>query len=149
VDSPAFVVKTNGGRASQAGSMLDLRAQGNRIGSAAAAACTVTAKPSRVGAGASHVLNWPWSTPSTDVLGDPRIPAPGHHAGSFLSQPNAVVLSELAATILQGFPESWCFSGATKRARWSQLGQAMPPPLAEAVARSVLQQLKRTQGRTA
>ena len=59
------------------------------------------------------------------------------------SQPNAVVLSELAATLLQGFPESWVFSGKTKRARWSQLGQAIPPPLAEAVARSVAEQMRR------
>lgn len=28
------------------------------------------------------------------------------------------------------------FSGKTKRARWSQIGQAMPPPLAHAVAGS-------------
>jgi site-specific DNA-cytosine methylase len=32
------------------------------------------------------------------------------------------------------------FSGETKKARWSQIGQAMPPPLAEAVARAVVEQ---------
>jgi site-specific DNA-cytosine methylase len=73
-------------------------------------------------------------------------PPPGHHpeSGSILSMPNAVILSELAATILQGFPEDWCFSGKTKKARWSQLGQAMPPPLAEAVARAVVEQMRAT-----
>jgi len=56
---------------------------------------------------------------------------------------NAIKLSERAATILQGFPESWHFAGKTKRTRWSQLGQAIPPPLAEAVARSIVQWFSR------
>ena len=50
---------------------------------------------------------------------------------------SAVKLSEKAAAILQGFPESWSFCGATKTARWSMIGQAMPPPLAEAVAKRI------------
>ena len=122
--------------------------QGNRVGNSAAAACTVTAKPARVGAGESHVLDWPWGRPSTTIQRDERIPPPGHHDEySTRSMPNAVVLSELAATILQGFPESWNFCGATKAARWSQLGQAMPPPLAHAVATSVVEQLARTESK--
>ncbi len=55
----------------------------------------------------------------------------------------AVVLSERAATILQGFPETWRFLSPTKTGRWSMLGQAMPPPLAEAVARAVREQMER------
>ena len=51
--------------------------------------------------------------------------------------PNAIKLSEKAAAILQGFPEGWVFAGKTKRSRWSQLGQATPPPLAEAVAHCI------------
>jgi len=43
----------------------------------------------------------------------------------------------IEAAILQGFPEGWHFAGETKRARWSQIGQAMPPPLAHAVASSI------------
>lgn len=99
------------------------------------------------GGGAVRALEWPWDRPSTTVLGDPRIPPPGHHGESFLSAPadgaapNAVLLSERAAAILQGFPEGWHFAGATKTARWSQIGQAMPPALAEAVARSVAAQI--------
>jgi site-specific DNA-cytosine methylase len=57
-----------------------------------------------------------------------------------MSLPDAIILSEHAATILQGFPEGWVFCGRTKRARWSQIGQAMPPALAEAVARAVVEQ---------
>lgn len=89
-------------------------------------------------------LEWPWDSPSTTVCSDDRIPPPGGHPheGSILSVPNAVVLSERAAAILQGFPEAWLFSGATKKARWSQLGQAMPPALAHAVATSVRAQLE-------
>lgn len=55
--------------------------------------------------------------------------------------PNAIKLSEKAASILQGFPESWVFVGRTKRARWAQLGMAMPPGLAEAVGRSIARAL--------
>jgi len=57
-----------------------------------------------------------------------------------MSLPDAIILSELAAAILQGFPEGWVFSGKTKKARWSQIGQAMPPALAEAVARAIVEQ---------
>lgn len=96
------------------------------------------------GGGAATVLGWPWSLPSTTITADPNgsIAAPGHNDGSRLSQPNAVVLSETAAGILQGFPENWLFSGRTKAARWSQIGQAMPPPLAEAFASSVARWLR-------
>lgn len=86
-------------------------------------------------------LEWPWDRPSTTVAADPRIPPPGHHDGGLMSGPNAVILSERAAAILQGFPEGWLFSGDTKKARWSQIGQAMPPGLAEPVARAIVEQL--------
>ncbi len=56
--------------------------------------------------------------------------------------PDAVLLSERAAAILQGFPHGWVFAGETKKARWSQIGQAMPPALAEAVARAIIEQAK-------
>lgn len=65
-----------------------------------------------------------------------------------MSLPDAIILSERAAAILQGFPESWVFAGETKKARWSQIGQAMPPALAEAVARAVAAQDRVTDGVT-
>jgi site-specific DNA-cytosine methylase len=86
---------------------------------------------------ANRALTWPWEVPVTTIQRGDRIAPPGHHGGSFLSHPNAVKLSEKAAAILQGFPEDWYFAGATKTARWAQIGMAMPPPLAEAVARSL------------
>lgn len=70
------------------------------------------------------------------------IPPPGHHPekGSILAQPGVVLLSERAGALLQGFPIDWHFAGRTKRARWAQIGMAMPPQLAEAVARAMVAQ---------
>ncbi len=50
---------------------------------------------------------------------------------------NAIVLSERAALVPQGFPSSWTICGRTAKARWSQIGQAVPPAVAEAIARAV------------
>jgi site-specific DNA-cytosine methylase len=86
-------------------------------------------------------LEWPWERPSTSVMaGIDKIAPAGEHAGQF--GPNAIVLSEKAAAILQGFPDGWLFAGKSKKARWSQLGMAMPPALAFAVAKSVVKQLE-------
>lgn len=105
-----------------------------------APARTVTAQSKE-----QNILTWPWDRPATTILGDERLSVPGHHdagvGNSSHKGPNAVVLSERAAAILQGFPEGWTFAGATKRARWSQIGQAMPPPLAHSVAESVTEQM--------
>lgn len=104
---------------------------------------TVQAREDRVGSG-SPVLNWPWPRPATPVTSRPGLAPPGHHDESFaiMSLPDAVILSERAAAILQGFPDdgSWKFCGATKKARWGQIGQSMPIALAQAVATSVVEQ---------
>jgi len=128
---------------------------------------TITTKGDGRGAQGACVVDWSWDRPSTTITADERIAPPGHHGKSFLSpaeidrpsttvtcrdevgrpgrngragtsqSTNAIKLSERAAAILQGFPESWVFSGATKKARWGQIGMAMPPPLAAAVATSI------------
>lgn len=87
-------------------------------------------------------LEWPWTRPATTVTARPGLAPPGHHDEDFaiMSLPDAIILSELAAAILQGFPEGWAFCGETKKLRWGQLGQAMPPALAEAVARAIVEQ---------
>jgi DNA (cytosine-5)-methyltransferase 1 len=108
---------------------------------------TVTTKGDGRGAQGACVVEWPWDRPATVVHGGDRLAPPGHHEKSFLSDnrghgPNAVKISEKAAAILQGFPEGWTFAGATKRARWAQIGMAMPPPLAEAVGRSIARVLR-------
>ena len=98
--------------------------------------CVSDVKRGTMGAGVMAVRDWPWDRPSTTVLADERIPPPGHHEGNtYLSR--GIKLSERAATILQGFPEAWTFCGTSKRARWAQIGMATPPPMAEAIARSV------------
>jgi DNA (cytosine-5)-methyltransferase 1 len=61
----------------------------------------------------------------------------GRNGESQRGNANAIVLSERAAAILQGFPESWQFCGRTKRTRWSQIGQGMCPPMAHAVGNSI------------
>ena len=96
------------------------------------------------GGGQQYIIEWPWDRPSTTVCSGPVLAPPdrnGRRGEHQRSHHNAIILSERAAAILQGFPDGWTFSGKSKRARWSQLGQAMPPPLAEAVARSVRAQM--------
>ena len=55
-------------------------------------------------------------------------------------------LTVAQAALLQGFPPEWAFTG-TKTAAWRQVGNAFPPPVAEAVGRSIaaaLQQARDT-----
>jgi site-specific DNA-cytosine methylase len=141
LDKPSFTLTAKGdGRGAQGACVLTLHdiPQGKRRGRADAPAPTLSAKTARAGVGES-MLEWPWGSPSTTVNGQGRLAPPGHHpaSGSMLSLPDAIVLSEKAAAILQGFPDGWTFHGATKKSRWSQIGMAMPPPLAHAVAMSV------------
>jgi DNA (cytosine-5)-methyltransferase 1 len=51
-------------------------------------------------------------------------------------------LTVAQAALLQGFPPGWVFSG-TKTAAWRQVGNAFPPPVAEAVGRSIAAALNR------
>lgn len=96
---------------------------------------TMTSQQRSVGAG---VIEWPWDRPSTTVCCRPEIPPPGHHGNTgYQSGPDAIRLSERAAAVLQGFEPSWTFCGKSQRARWRQIGQAMPPALAQAVAGSI------------
>ena len=86
---------------------------------------TITAKPRSNG---GSVLEWPWDQLDT------------------ASGPNAIRLSERASAILQGFPLSWKFCGRSKARRWKQIGQAMPPPLAAAVAAVIRDWFERQPG---
>jgi DNA (cytosine-5)-methyltransferase 1 len=116
-------------------------AQSARVGTPDEPAKTLDARPARSGTGDNTVLAWPWDRPSTTVCAAiDKIAAFGEHMGH--TGPNAIVLSEKAAAVLQGFPPSWVFSGATKSARWSQIGQAVPPAVAAAIGRAVRRQLE-------
>ena len=45
-----------------------------------------------------------------------------------------IVLNERSRLILQGFPPDWQIVGETKGSRDSQIGLAMPPPMARTIA---------------
>ncbi|MFF4227216.1 DNA cytosine methyltransferase [Streptomyces abikoensis] len=53
-----------------------------------------------------------------------------------LFRANGPMLTVEQAAIIQGFPRGWKFSGG-KTARYRQVGNAFPPPVAEAVGRSI------------
>lgn len=97
------------------------------------------------GGAKGHVLAWPWDRPATTVDTKQWLAPHGRNGRDGSSQrhnENAIVLSEKAGAILQGFPASWVFVGKSKRSRWSQIGMAVAPVVAEAVARSIAAQLQ-------
>ncbi|MFI9806026.1 DNA cytosine methyltransferase [Streptomyces sp. NPDC052301] len=53
-----------------------------------------------------------------------------------LFRPDGPMLTVAQAAIIQGFPEYWKFQGR-KTARYRQVGNAFPPPVAEAVGRAI------------
>ncbi|WP_328736170.1 DNA cytosine methyltransferase [Streptomyces bobili] len=53
-----------------------------------------------------------------------------------LFRPDGPMLTVAQAAIIQGFPEYWYFQGR-KTARYRQVGNAFPPPVAEAVGRAI------------
>lgn len=146
-DGVAPTLRSDGGRAGRRESVLT-RNPKHATSASPAADATIGAKDR--GPQSGQAIEWPWDRPATTVQSDERIAAPGHHEWwSIMSDANAVVLSERAAAILQGFPDpgqpgGWRFVAATKRVRWSQIGMAMPPPLAEAVARSIAERVRST-----
>lgn len=115
--------------------LLHVRLPINRID---APSYTITCKGDGRGAQGACAMEWPWERPSTTLTTRDEVPQCNRSGRRGEPQSwNAVKLSERAAAILQGFPEGWSFVGKTKRVRWSQLGQAMPPPLAAAIAGSI------------
>ncbi|MHB9753563.1 DNA cytosine methyltransferase [Streptomyces sp. BYX5S] len=56
------------------------------------------------------------------------------------------MLTVQQAAIIQGFPEYWEFVGG-KTARYRQVGNAFPPPVAEAIGKSIIEVLKAARGR--
>lgn len=74
------------------------------------------------------------SRPATTVQGDPRIAAPGHHERQ-MNNAERVTVAEAAA--LQSYPPGFTFAG-TKTKQFLQVGNAVPPLLAEAILRAVI-----------
>ncbi|MEU9296277.1 DNA (cytosine-5-)-methyltransferase [Streptomyces sp. NPDC048266] len=62
--------------------------------------------------------------------------------------PEGPMLTVEQAAIIQGFPKDWIFDGG-KTAQYRQVGNAFPPPVAEAVGRSIMEVLKAARERDA
>jgi len=76
-----------------------------------------------------------WAQLGVDGLGLADKPP----ANAFVGMPRLTVKM---TALLQGFPEDWVFAG-TKTAVYRQIGNAFPPPVAEAVGRSIAEALKK------
>lgn len=76
--------------------------------------------------------------PATTVQADPRVAVAGHHDRQ---QNGAVRLTPEQCALLQGFPAGWQWTG-NKGSQHRQIGNAVPPALAEAVGRSILNALR-------
>ena len=74
--------------------------------------------------------------PATTVTGDARIPPAGHHGHASMSV-RATRLTVRDCARLQSFPDAMVFGG-TQTEQFRQVGNAVPPPLGEAIARAVL-----------
>ncbi|SDZ58213.1 DNA (cytosine-5)-methyltransferase 1 [Saccharopolyspora shandongensis] len=76
-----------------------------------------------------------WAELGIDAMGvanDPRHCVPDRD----LFRETGPMLTVEQAAIIQGFPRDWEFSGG-KTARYRQVGNAFPPPVAEAVGRAI------------
>ncbi|WP_045306384.1 DNA cytosine methyltransferase [Saccharothrix sp. ST-888] len=76
-----------------------------------------------------------WKEMGVDAMGVANDPAVCD-APRDLFRENGPMLTVGQAAILQGFPEEWKFEGG-KTARYRQVGNAFPPPVAEAVGRAI------------
>lgn len=104
-----------------------------------------------VGKGVWKVQAWPHHQPATTVAGDPRITARCHHdegsqgagavdvgavaAGDY-DGTSAIKLTVRDALILQSFPPDFPVQG-TRTAQFRQIGNAVPPRMAEALLSAV------------
>ena len=89
---------------------------------------------------------WAFERPATTVQGDPRLTGPGHRcmtkdchgreATSMFGTPGSVRISTEEAAILQTFGILYPWRG-TKTKIYEQIGNAIPPLLAQALLRQV------------
>jgi DNA (cytosine-5)-methyltransferase 1 len=91
----------------------------------------------------SHLndVSWVAERPSTTVCADARIGRPGHKdrsQGEAQFALESVRVSIEEAAILQGFRPDYPWQG-TKTKRFEQVGNAVPPPLAAAIVRALVE----------
>jgi DNA (cytosine-5)-methyltransferase 1 len=80
-------------------------------------------------------VEWVATRPATTVLGDQRIAAPGRHGDRVERHADSIKVGIVEAAILQGFRPDYPWSGC-KTAQYTQVGNAIPPLLAETIART-------------
>lgn len=85
-------------------------------------------------------VDWVAQRPATTVCGDSRLAGPGHRdreGGQRQYDADTVRVEVWQAGVLQSFPPDYPWQG-TRTARFRQVGDAVPPLLAAAVAGEVL-----------
>lgn len=113
---------------------------GNSLRSSSEPAATIDSR--------ADLSKWTTERPSTAVCGDPRISPPGYRGradeydaeGNYTgerSMDNAIRVTLEEAAILQSFPPDYPFQGS-KSQRFLQVGNAVPPLLAEAILSALL-----------
>jgi DNA (cytosine-5)-methyltransferase 1 len=75
---------------------------------------------------------WTLTRPATTISCDNRVSAPGHKDETFRQQDGAIQVAIAELATLQGFPPGYIFTG-TKTAQAKQVGNAVPPKLAQVV----------------
>jgi DNA (cytosine-5)-methyltransferase 1 len=85
---------------------------------------------------------WVLTRPSTTIAGRALAQHPGQTTSRFnpavKTRNDGMKLTEAEGLMLQGFPADYPIAGTNKRVRWSQIGNAVPPPMARIVLESVL-----------
>jgi DNA (cytosine-5)-methyltransferase 1 len=84
-----------------------------------------------------NVGGWGYERPATTIAGDSRVFQPGGHHEPGKQSQNAVRVTLQEAAILQGFPPDYPFQGSRTK-QFEQVGNAVPPPLAQAVIRTLV-----------
>lgn len=85
-----------------------------------------------------------WRALGVSGMGVANAPVNGEPTGTEdrdLFGPDGPMLTVRQAAIIQGFPVDWEFSGG-KTAQYRQVGNAFPPPVAQAIGESIIEVLK-------
>lgn len=92
------------------------------------------------GSGESEA-EWPLHRPATTIAGRGLVPDPGTNAnrynGAAKSRNDGYRVTEAEAATLQSFPDGYPWRG-TRTAQFQQIGNAIPPLLAEAIMRAAI-----------
>lgn len=82
---------------------------------------------------------WVFTRPATTVCCDPRVPPPGHRdraGGERQYGEGTVKIEPWEAGVLQSFPDDYPWQG-TRTAQFAQIGNAVPPLLAQRILESL------------